>query len=84
MIHGRILTASTYANVEVTPAVVKLLKNTGIPIFFTKLFFFFCQSKRLEGLRPMYVVVILQKLSNIFACPPCGKNCFSLKYFEIQ
>ena len=35
---GRIQTISTYANAEVTTAVVKLLKNTRIPIFSTKLF----------------------------------------------
>ena len=33
----RIQTTSTYANTEVTFSVVKLLKNTGIPIFSTKL-----------------------------------------------
>ena len=32
-----IQTTSTYANAEVTFSVVKLLKNTGIPIFSTKL-----------------------------------------------
>ena len=31
----------TYANAKVTSALVKLLKNTGIPIFSTKLFYFF-------------------------------------------
>ena len=34
---GRIQTTSTYANAEVISSVVKLLKNTGIPIFSTKL-----------------------------------------------
>ena len=36
--HGRIQTVSTYANAEVTSALVKLLENTEIPMFFTKLF----------------------------------------------
>ena len=31
-------------NAEVKSAVVKLLKNTGIPIFFTKLFYLFLLS----------------------------------------
>ena len=35
---GRIQNKSTYVSAEVTSAVVKLLKNTGIPIFSTKLF----------------------------------------------
>ena len=34
---GQIQTTSTYANAEDTPSVVKLLKNTGIPILSTKL-----------------------------------------------
>ena len=42
MIHqGRIQTTSTYASAEVTSAVVKLLKNTGIPVFSYKLFYSF-------------------------------------------
>ena len=61
-------------NAEVTSAVVKLLKNTGIPIFSTKLvYFFLLLIKRLEGVRPRYVMVILQKLLK-FNCPLCGKN----------
>ena len=72
---GQIQTTSTYANAEVTFSVVKLLKNTRIPIFSTNYFLlFFCRSKRLESLRPRFAVVILQKLSNVFACPPCGKS----------
>ena len=34
---GQIQTTFTYANAEVTFSVVKFLKNTGIPIFSTKL-----------------------------------------------
>ena len=45
---------------------------------------FFCWSKSLKRLRPRYVVVILQNLSNVFACLSCGKNCFSRKYSKIQ
>ena len=45
---------------------------------------FFCRSKRLKRLRPRHAVVILQNLSNVFACQPCGKNCFSRKYSKIQ
>ena len=41
MIHWWIYTMSTYANAEVASAVVKLFKNTGIPILSTKLFYFF-------------------------------------------
>ena len=33
----RIQATSTYANAEVTISMVKLLKNTGLPIFSTKL-----------------------------------------------
>ena len=36
-------------NVEVTSAVVKLLKNTGIPIISTKLFYFFILSIKKIG-----------------------------------
>ena len=36
-------------NAEVTSAVVKLLKNTGIPVFFTKLFYvFFLSIKKIR------------------------------------
>ena len=45
---------------------------------------FFRRSKRLKRLRPRYAVVILENLSNVFACLPCGKNCFSRKYSKIQ
>ena len=45
---------------------------------------FFCQSKRLKRLRPRYAVIILQNLSNVVACLPCGKNCFCQKYWKIQ
>ena len=45
---------------------------------------FFCRSKKLKRLRPRYVVVILQNLSNVFECPPCCKNCFSGKYSKTQ
>ena len=45
---------------------------------------FFCRSKGLEGLRPRYAVVILQKQSNVFACPQCGKNRFFPKYLATQ
>ena len=31
-----------------------------------------------------FAIVILQKLSNVFACPPCGKNCFFPKHSETQ
>ena len=30
-----------------------------------------------------YVMVILQNLSNVFACLPCGENCFSRKCSKI-
>ena len=40
-----IQTTSTYASAEVTSAVVKLLKNTGIPVFPYKLFFSFANRK---------------------------------------
>ena len=36
-----IKTTSTYASAEVTSAVVKLLQNTGIPVFPYKLFYSF-------------------------------------------
>ena len=53
---GRIQTTSTYANAEVTTSVVKLLKNTGIPVFSTippnYCLLFFCLLKKLEILRP--------------------------------
>ena len=45
---------------------------------------FFCRSKKLKRLRPRYVVVILQNLSNVFACLPCGKNCFFRKYSKTK
>ena len=41
---GRIQTTSTYASAEVTFAVVKLLENTGIPVFSYKLFYSFLLS----------------------------------------
>ena len=49
----RIQTTSTYANAEVTSSVVKLLKNTGIPIFSTKLLSsFLLPIEKIRSLRP--------------------------------
>ena len=41
MYQGRIQTTSTYASAEITSAVVRLLKNTGSPVFSYKLFYHF-------------------------------------------
>ena len=86
MIQGRIQTTSTYASAEATSAVVKLFKEITEYPFSPKNYFilFFCRSKRLRRLRPRYAVVILQNLSNVFACLPCGKNYFTRKYSKIQ
>ena len=51
---------------------------------FISIVFFFSQSKRLQGLRPRHVVVFSKSCQRSFACPPCGKNCFPLKYLVIS
>ena len=48
---GRMETTSTYANAEVTSSVVKSLKNTGIPIFSTKLSSFLLLIEEIRSLR---------------------------------
>ena len=64
---GQIQTTSTYANAEVTSSVVKLLKNTGIPIFSTKLLSsFLLPIEEIRSLRPRvgrgYSAVVVERL----------------------
>ena len=73
---GRIQATSTYTIAEVTSAVVKLLKNTGIPVFSYKLFYSFllpiekietssakvCRGYSAKSLKCLCMSVMPQKL----------------------